>query len=143
MDIIQKSWKITTPPLKKLLSRTITHRLSQKLNKNLFEVVYEGFLDSHNPISEQPDVVIYSKQDYFKPVCAIEVCKASELLEMILIAKNNLQTHHLREFFIYVHESDTWYLINNSNTPEIISSYSSLFSIDLRDTIRMFPVASA
>ncbi len=142
MDIIQKSWKITTPPLKKLLSRTITHRLSREINKDNFEVVYEGYLDAHNLAGEQPDVVIYTKTD-LAPVMAVEICKADELLEMVLIAKNTLDHYPLKEFFIYDYESEKWYLVNDREDSPKQTSFSNFFSLDLRETIRLFPHLSA
>lgn len=138
MDIIHKSWKITTPPLKKLLSHTITHSLSRHLDRTKFEVVFEGFLDSENSSSEQPDVVIYSKKQDFKPIIAIEVCTTEEIVEMVFLAKHLAETYQLREFFIFNYKTDQWLLIDRHGLQNS-SSYSSFLSVDLKKMIDLFP----
>ena len=138
MDIVHKSWKITTPPLKKLLSRTITHLLSRHLNKNKFEVVFEGFLDSINSSSEQPDVVIYSNQDKLIPVVAIEICKSEEIIEMVLLAREIVKTYSLKEFFIFDYEASQWHLVDQTDDVRI-GSFSQMLSVDLKRMVNLFP----
>ena len=138
MDIVHKSWKTTTPPLKKLLSRTITHSLSRQLNKTKFEVVFEGFLDPLNASSEQPDVIIYSKLENFRPVAAIEICTTEEFVEMLLLAKLLTESYKLKEFFIFNYEADQWYRLDEHGIDKS-SSVSSLLSVDLKRMINLFP----
>jgi len=138
MDLVHKTWNVTTPPLKKLLARTITHLLSRQVDQNKFEVVYEGFLDAHNPEGEQADVVIYSKQSELKPAVAVEICSSTEELEMILLAKSLMEHYGLKEFFIYVLDTGSWKYISNDGR-ENNSSFSTLLSADLNRMINLYP----
>lgn len=138
MDFVHKTWKFNTASEKKLLSRNVTHLLSHQLNKNKFEVVFEGYLDSFNSSSEQPDVVIYSKEKKLTPVIAIEFCKADEMVEMQLLGKHLVSHYSLCEFFIFNYETKKW-LMMNKRGDAISDSYSLLLSIDLKKMVNLFP----
>jgi hypothetical protein len=141
MNMMEKFWRVDTPPLKKLLAKTITYRLYRKLNKGSFEVVYESNLDPSNPDSEKPDVVVYSKKKYFMPVVAIEICNAKEIRETILEAGKMLTTYKLEEFFIFDYESDNWFFINEQGDKKL-NSFSNYFSIDFNSLVELFPKKS-
>jgi hypothetical protein len=132
MDIVHKMWKASTPPLKKLFAKTITHQLSRNLDKKNFEVVFEGFLDSQIQSIEQPDVVIYSKLHGLAPLVAIEICQKEEVPEMMIIGKRLTETYSLKEFFIFDNGSDIWYRIDR-NGNESINSMSAFLSLDLKN----------
>jgi hypothetical protein len=132
MDTNQKSWTINTPPQKKYLSRLITYNLSRRLNRKLFEVVFEGYLDLFNPASEQPDVVVYSLSAMLIPVVAIEVCSKDELFEARLMAKRLVGQYRVDEFFIYEYINRHWFRITKD--AELQISFSDILSLELRET---------
>ena len=138
MDLARKSWTVNTPPQKKYLSRIITYNLSRRLNKKLFEVVFEGYIDLYNPASEQPDVVIYSLSEMLTPAIAIELCSPEELFETRTMAKHLVEQYPIREFFVYEYTNRQWFRISKESELQI--SFSDILLADLKDS--PYPLSS-
>lgn len=74
MKQLLKSWLPKISGTKKYLAVDIALQLSRIINRRKFEVVYEGFIDLHNIDSEQPDIVVYHKENNLQAVMIIEIC---------------------------------------------------------------------
>jgi hypothetical protein len=131
MKQLLKSWLPVISGTRKFLATDLAHRLSRVINRRNFEVVFEGFIDLHNINSEQPDIVVYNKEDGLKPVMILEICdnqsQDSTLRTMEILGS----IYHVDESFIFNMESGTWLLYRNES-PEIEkTSYSRHFNTDI------------
>lgn len=137
--MFNKNWQSSIATTKKFLSRQITHRLSRKLDTSKFEAVYDGVLDVFNPFGEEPDVVVYKKENGIQPVVAIEICKKEDLLEMSIYARQLMIQHKLKEFFFYDVDEDCWSRLDHHE--ELVPScVSNELSIAFDDMVVLFPV---
>jgi hypothetical protein len=131
MKQLLKSWLPIISGTKKFLAADLAFRLSRKINRRMYEVVFEGFIDPHNPESEQPDIVIYHKNESLRPVMIIEICDSENInasqraIEMLSVI------HCIDESFVYDLENDKWYLLKKGTGFFEESSFSELFDADL------------
>ena len=141
--LLEKSWtnqRISST--RKFLSRVLTYRLSRELSHAKYDVVYEGNIDRADPSSEQPDVLIYSSENNFLPLDAIEICETSSLPEMKVAGKYLVDRYNLKEFFIFDYKRSEWYRLVDGATDFTRDSYSPLFKIrlsGLTGVFRMLP----
>src|SRR3954468_17739536 len=111
MKQLLKSWLPIISGTKKFLAADLSFRLSRKIDRRIYEVVFEGFIDSHNPESEQPDIVIYHKNDNLKPVMIIEICDRENIESTCHVIETLSMIYHIDESFVYDLENDKWYLL--------------------------------
>lgn len=131
MKHLLKSWLPLISGTKKFLAADLSHRLSRLINRRKFEVVYEGFIDLHNIDSEQPDIVVYDKEDNLHPVMIIEFCDNENAEDTFRTIEILSRIYHIRESFVYNIENNIWYELKNGEDAFGISTYSDFFKMDL------------
>lgn len=130
--LLTKNWTTNIPSTKKFLSREITHRLSHLLDRNKFDVVYEGNIKAGD--ENEPDVIVYNKPD-LTPLMAIEVCEHKEVGGVIRIAQNLMESSGLNEFFIYDRDQSTWTNLHRENKSLVIPSSSMFKGVSLESCL--------
>lgn len=135
MKHLLKSWLSLLSGPKKFLAADLSHRLSRIINRRKFEVVFEGFIDLHNIDSEQPDVVVYHKEDNLRPVMILELCNKENLDATMRTIEIISKIYHIEESFIYEMESKTWYLLKLNSTVFEPRGYSDYFHIDINKLV--------
>jgi len=131
MKQLLKSWLPVISGTRKFLATDLAHRLSRVINRRNFEVVFEGFIDLHNINSEQPDIVVYNKEDALKPVMILEICDNQSQESTVRTMEILGSIYHVDETFIFNMESGTWLLYRNGGHVFEKTSYSRHFNTDL------------
>lgn len=131
MKQLLKSWLPIISGTKKYLAADLAHQLSRIINRRKFEVVYEGFIDLHNIDSEQPDIVIYDKENNLKAIMIVEICDNENFLSTRRTIEILSQIYQLEESFIYNMDTEKWYLIKKGDLAFEANSWSLYFWIDL------------
>lgn len=131
MKQLLKSWLPLLSGTKKFLAADLAHRLSRIINRRKFEVVFEGFIDLHNIDSEQPDVVVYHKENNFHPVMIIEICDKENIESTMRTIEILSKIYHIEESFIYDLENKNWLLLKNNSQVYEKSGYSDYFDFDI------------
>jgi len=131
MKQLLKSWLPIISGTKKFLAADLAFRLSRNINRRTFEVVFEGFVDLHNPESEQPDIVIYHKNENLRPVMIIEICDVDNMENTTRAIEMLSVIYHIEESFVYNIADEKWYLLKKGSTRFEPGSYSEFFKTDL------------
>lgn len=131
MKNLLKSWLPLISGTKKFLAADLAHRLSRIINRRKFEVVYEGFIDLHNFDSEQPDIVVYNKEENLHAVLIIEICEKENLESTFRTIEILSRIYHIPESFIYDLENEKWFLLKNGSEKFETNSFSNYFDTDL------------
>lgn len=118
MAQLVKGWRGSTSGQKKFIASILAYELSRQLDRRRYEVVNESFIDINDLNSEQPDVVVYDKQDRYKPALVIE-CVSHDNRESAINTLDVLRTiYKLDEAFVYDIDHSDWYHLRNGVNKE-------------------------
>jgi hypothetical protein len=131
MKNLLKSWLPATSGTKKFLAAALSHKISKVLNRKKFEVVFEGFIDLHNFDSEQPDIVVYNKEENMNSVMIIEFCSKENLEPAFTTIEILSKIYHIRESFIYDIDKTTWHLLKNGSEKFEVNNFSEYFNMNM------------
>jgi hypothetical protein len=130
MNILpNKDWTESISSTKKYLSRQLTYRLALKLNPKEYEVVFETPLIKGGV--GEPDIVVFDKCRGWTSLMAIEICKADEITDMFIIARELMEKYSLLDFFLFDQDSECWYNIKRNQLGYDVSSNSQFMGIAL------------
>lgn len=130
MSVLLRNWQDPLTGKKKFISSVLLYHLSKRVDKARFEVVQEGYLDLMDLNSDQPDIIIYDKENGYHPVMLIEMVHAGEWEKMagnIAVLK---QLYQLKETFLYDLDSGKWSAIDTASIQSGFD-YSRTFNIYL------------
>lgn len=135
MKHLLKSWLPPVAGTKKFLAANLAHRISRILNRRKFEVVVEGYLDLHNSDSEQPDIIVYEKDNGLKPVMMIELCGEPEYESTTRTMEILSGIYRVKESFVFHLATGKWLKtgLNHPITEE--SAFSSILKASLMDLL--------
>ena len=131
MKHLLKSWLPVISGTKKFLAADLAHRLSRIIDRRKFEVVFEGFIDLHNIDSEQPDIVVYDKDENLRPVMIIEICDTAHVEASLRTIEILSNIYHIDESFVYDMENEKWFLFKKETLQAESGSFSEQFETDL------------
>ncbi|HNP97448.1 MAG TPA: hypothetical protein PKK99_00250 [Bacteroidia bacterium] len=140
MILMEHTWLTSSGTTKKFLSRQLTHYLSRLLDRNKYEAVYEGGLDVFNSSSEEPDVVVYQKENGLQPLMAIEICNSADVDSLNRRVCQLMDRFRLREFFLYAMDEKRWYKHTANSNHFIPSSVSDSLAFTFDDPLTLFQV---
>lgn len=130
MSVLIRNWQDPETGKKKFIASVLLYHLSKRVNKTRFEVVQEGYLDLMDLNSDQPDIIVYDKQQGYKPVLLIEMVHSGEWEKMagnIAVLK---QVYQIGETFLYDLDSGKWSAIDTASVQSGFD-YSRIFNIYL------------
>ncbi len=129
MKHFEKSWSQPLSGHKKFIAAMLSHSLSKLLNRRIFEVVNESFIDLQDWKSEQPDVIVYDIKDEYKPAMLIEFTDHAGLDSTIRTMEILSDLYHVPEAFIFDFETQKWFRINGHDVQESASSEKFGFNL--------------
>jgi hypothetical protein len=133
MEHLQKSWLLPLSGQKKFTASTLSYSLSKLLNRKDFEVVNESYVDIHDLNSEQPDVIIYNRNNDYKPAMMIELTNHSSLESTLHTIEIIAKIHHVPEAFVLDFDKQKWFRIADSVVTS--SAASKVFGLDLQQIL--------
>ncbi len=135
MSHLYKSWQNPDSGQKKFLSSTLMYHLSKNINKDLFEAVNESYIDVTDINSEQPDLVIYDKQNKFRPALIIECVSDVDEADAIRTIEILCSIYHIKEGFIYNFEREHWKKVGSDSTLIASNAHSDVLGINIDRTL--------
>ncbi|MEP7168621.1 MAG: hypothetical protein ABI855_04570 [Bacteroidota bacterium] len=131
MSSSDKKWNLPLSGKKKFFATLFFHCLFGVIDKKIFDIVFEGFIDQLDINSEQPDLVVHDKKSGFKPVVLVEFCSKDNENDVLKTAKIMCHIYGIPESFIYNLESKKWYKFSRAGEEESVASYSDFIEINL------------
>ena len=133
MSLYLKNWFSQIDSHHKFLSSVITYGLSKKLDRYLFEVVNESYIDLTAIESDIADVVIYDLRNHLHPLMIIELCdQASESITLSTVEIIS-KIYQFKESFVYNTSTSVWHKITISGI--INSPISTVYNINLEEIL--------
>ncbi len=105
----EKSWIDSVVSSKKYLSRMQSPVLSKNLSFDVGDLVFEAHFKKNG--KNESGVVGFNKCRGWCSILAIEMCKADDVTDLLIIARGLMEKHSLLAFFLYDHENGIGYEI--------------------------------
>ena len=103
------SWIDSGVSSKKYLSLVQSHELSKHMNSDVNDVFFEPHFKKNG--KNESSVVGFNKCRGWCSVMAIEMFKADDVTDLLIIARGLMEKHSLLAFFLYDHENAIGYEI--------------------------------